>query len=375
MNCFCFPSIAKRRDASTDDHAVRFSLSRSPLPAPCPSVEDSIEGNRSRERASGSANVHQIQQLTAPWASIQGQPIEKSLNEIRRMYDESEKSIVVFKFSQLLDGQTTLQAHVKEQMSRPEGCTGPASEAALVYRSPHFIIPAIGQATMEEAQLFTSRMWRDVASYKKEWRAMVKNVMAGICSPLQARGVLFGSELGESGSRSKALSYTYYPHLILNEPEGRFWGMLGEYSWTPEDVQLEMSLRDTIALKHCSSVTSALTSEGEMIWQNASSMDLFGYHHTSQSLALLGSSSEENAMFNFLDLSFGPDDGDKSLQAQMRSATASGETFRVTVEVKDQTLRSLIQLNEVRYGGGLGGTLPGCGLPPSPPGGLACILS
>ena len=85
-----------------------------------------------------------------------------------------------------------------------------------------------------------------------------------------------------------------------------------------------------------------------MLWQNASSMEFYGchgqYNTLPRSVVEVGGASRSE--YNFLDLIFGPDNGPKSHQAQMRSATGKGGTFRAIVEVTDPILRSLCQLRE-----------------------------
>lgn len=119
---------------------------------------------------------------------------------------------------------------------------------------------------------------------------------------------------------------------------GQWWGMLGDVCWMEEEAQLEWSILDMLALKHSSSIISIFTADGgQMILQNASSMDLYGCHERD-----LGISPR----FNFIDLIFGSDDGIESLRPLMISTTAKGETFRATIEIKHPTLRSLINLTE-----------------------------
>ena len=180
---------------------------------------------------------------------------------------------MVFKFSKLEAGET-LTEHVKQQMKTPERCIGPASATSFIYKSPLLMMPATRAASIDQAKGFISHAWREVSLYQKEWRAMVKSIASGIFTPLLSRGVLFGSE---GQSQSRGLDYTFYP-ILLNEADGHYWGMLSDCSWTKGKLQMEFSLRDMISVKHSSTITSVVSLGGVMVWQNASSMELFGVH-------------------------------------------------------------------------------------------------
>ena len=226
-------------------------------------------------------------------------------------------------------------------MKRPEGCIGPASESALIYKSPLFVMPTIREASIEEAGKWVSTGWNVVSTFQKEWNAILKNLSSEIYKPLKSRGVIFGS-LGKSESRG--MYYSYYP-ILLNEPDGQWWGMLADCSWISDEDQLHWSLRDLLTAKHSSSITSILTSEGgHMLWQNASSLELFGCH--SQTVGSSLDAEGNNSPFNLLDLFFGSNDDSESLQSQMRSVTAEGGTFHCNLEVSNPALRSLCQLIE-----------------------------
>ena len=276
-------------------------------------------------------------------------PLATSIEEIHLAYDKGEQSILVYKFSQLGPDETLID-HVNRQMLITDSFPiGPASESALIYKSPQlgFLIAAIRDASAEEARSFVSQAWKHF-TLEKEWRAMVKSIASGIFTPLQGRGVLFGPQSQQR--RGKSYLYTHYP-IILNDADGtRWWGMISDCSWVADEQQLESSFRDLMTMKHSPSITSLLTAEGGMIWQNASSMELYGVHgqliSPQRSMDGGKTSGRSTPRFNFLDLLFGPELCPQSHQPKMRSVTSKGGTFRVTIEVKDPTLRSLLQLGE-----------------------------
>ena len=179
---------------------------------------------------------------------IDGQPTETSFDEVQEELGASHKSVLVFKFSKLTPGQT-LTEHVQQQMKKSDGCVGPASEISLIYKSPLFMMTHVREATLEQARKWICPGWSTISAYQREWRAIVKNLACGNYLPVQSRGVFFGSE---GKAESKGVNYTYYP-ILLNEPDGQWWGMLCDCSWTSDECQLEWSLRDMLTVKHSSS--------------------------------------------------------------------------------------------------------------------------
>lgn len=218
-------------------------------------------------------------------------------------------------------------------MKEPGSGIGPFNKETLVYKTPHFIVQPIRDANIEQARAWMYASWRNVSAYQKEWRTMTKSLSAGVFAPLDSRGVFFGSKEGKTPSRG--IEYSYYP-LLLNELDGQWWGMMSCSRWMDDRDQLESSLRDLLTSKHSSSITSIMTVEqGKMLWQNASSMELYGCHGNAYSTESI----------NFLDLLFGADGGSQSLHSRMKTDTAKGGTFRCTIEVTNPALRALCQLS------------------------------
>jgi serine/threonine protein kinase len=267
--------------------------------------------------------------------------LQTSLDEIYKEFDQASKSIMVWRFSRLEQGETLME-HVNRQMNTPEGCISPASGSALVYKSPHFMLRPIQEASLGQAGSIVSGLYDVVSAYQKEWDALLKNLACGMYGPLHLKSV---SSL-DASHQGRGFTYSYYP-ILLNEPDGQWWGVLLECNWMTDSDKLQWSLRDLLTVKHSASFISVVASEeGHMLWQNSSSLGLYGCHGlyiTSQRSADL----DNGFKYNFIDLIFGPDDGPDSLQQQMRSATAKGGIFRVTVEVGlNPVLRSLMMCAE-----------------------------
>jgi hypothetical protein len=265
---------------------------------------------------------------------VDGQPTETSFKEIQEEFDVSERSVLVYKFSRLERGET-LTEHVNRIRKIPEKCIGPTSEKALIYESPRFVQQNRDADIKLEVASPQNTGWRNTSTIDKEWGIIVKNLSSGVFSPLRSRGISFDSSDGSSPSRW--MDYCHHS-IILNEPDGQWWGLLTEYTWLSDGDKLKWSLRDSLAMQHSSSILSILTAEGgEMLWQNVNSMELFGCQN-------YGSDKDQH---NFLDLFFGPNGRSiESLESEMRACTAKGGTYRCRLEVSHPALRSLCHLCE-----------------------------
>ena len=278
--------------------------------------------------------------------------IETSLAEVQRVFDVVKVPMMLYKYSKL-EPLETLKQHVKRMMKTPETCIGPASETSLIYKSPHHTMPQMRSMSLQEAGRALSGQWRNVAAFSREWQTILKSLASGVFSPLVSRGVHFGAQ-GEFASYG--FIRIFWP-LVLQEADGLYWGMLGQPTRMTDEYRLEWSLYDILTVKHASSFISVVNkSNGQMMWQNPASSDLFGYHgqFNSELTPEDGAKTEldQSPQYNFLDLMFGPDepleDGSQSLQTQMRSIVEKGGTFRVTIQVTNPILRSLMSLADDR---------------------------
>jgi hypothetical protein len=162
---------------------------------------------------------------------------------------------------------------------------------------------------------------------------------------LISRGVHFGN----AGEFESFGSLRIFWPIVLREPDGkRWWGLMGHQCKMTDDFRLSWSLPDILTVKHTSSFISVVdTVQGRMLWQNAASTELYGCHGRLNSQ--LDPTDSTGSKYNFIELIFGPnqpssDESGSSIQANMRSITSKGGTFRATLEVSDPTLRSLINL-------------------------------
>jgi serine/threonine protein kinase len=266
--------------------------------------------------------------------------IEAELQEIQSAFDQGQVAIHVARFS-MLEPAETLQQHVMRMMALPDGCIGPASEEALVYKSPHQDLPQLkAEVSLTAAAKWVSGSWRDISTFIKEWKSILKSLASGVYSPLVTRGVHFGI----LGSYESRVNYIIHWPIIIRDSDGsRWWGMLTQTAWMAEEMRKQWSFRDILTVKHSQSSISVISMDnGCMLWQNPASMQLYGNHGRFNSeLRPFGSTDEGcGSKFNFIDLVFG------SEEAQVQSASKNGGTYRSTLEVKNTTLRSLIRLGD-----------------------------
>ena len=269
--------------------------------------------------------------------------IETDIQEIRNVFDKSDLCVHSSKFSLILPTET-LQQHVVRMMSLSGaggegGPAGPADEKALVYKSPKQDLPQLA-ADFELAAKFVSSSWRDISTFIKEWKTILKSLASGVYSPLCTRGVVFGVA-GEYESRVNYI--IHWPVIIRDSDGSRWWGMMTQTAWMADDVRRQWSFRDILTVKHSQSSISVISIEtGRMLWQNPASMQLYGNHGRFNSELRPGSSEEDptlGSQFDFIDLVFGAEEADR-----MRVESKSGGTYRSTLEVTNETLRSIIRL-------------------------------
>ena len=74
-------------------------------------------------------------------------------------------------------------------------------QASLVFKDAHGMKTIGGLVDFKEAAQRTARVWRTVASYRREWKALLNNLVAGDYRPVVTRGVLFGDAATRSPSR------------------------------------------------------------------------------------------------------------------------------------------------------------------------------
>ena len=116
-------------------------------------------------------------------------------------------------------------------------------------------------------------MWGTVPSFRREWLTIVRSLISGNYRPIVTRAVLFGDANRQSVGRQLIV----WPAVILDEVGGRNWGLI-QQPRTPSDAFLRAwQLRDLLTIKNTPSSISVVSDrDGSILWQNASSMAMFG---------------------------------------------------------------------------------------------------
>ena len=105
--------------------------------------------------------------------------------------------------------------------------------------------------------------------------------MAGNSRPVISRSVFFGD--ADKGTDSHAFKFVFWPVILLNNDSAgglpqRHWGMVQQIcGFESPSFSRTWRLRDMLTVKFTPScITVVATESGEMLWQNAASMAMFG---------------------------------------------------------------------------------------------------
>ena len=130
--------------------------------------------------------------------------------------------------------------------------------------------------SLQDAARITARIWGTVATFRSEWRSLLKNLIAGNYSPVVTRGVLFGDP--STSSPSRGVKFITWPAIIIDKEGIRHWGMVQQVDCPQSHSLLQTwQLRDLLTIKHTpSSITVIAERDGAILWQNAASMATFG---------------------------------------------------------------------------------------------------
>ena len=111
---------------------------------------------------------------------------------------------------------------------------------------------------------------------RSEWRAQLKNLVAGVYTPLVTRGVFFGDR--DTSRPSFGVTYINCPAVIVDEQRGtRHWGWVHQGNTTSHSELYAWQLRDIITTKYTPAcITVVAVSDGAVLWQNAASMAMLG---------------------------------------------------------------------------------------------------
>ena len=107
---------------------------------------------------------------------------------------------------------------------------------------------------------------------------------AGNYRPVISRSVLFGD--AEKDTDSHAFRFIFWPTVLVDNdtvgglPRQRHWGMVQQVcGFESPSFSRTWRLRDMLTVKFTPScITVVSTESGDMLWQNAASMAMFGKH-------------------------------------------------------------------------------------------------
>lgn len=109
-------------------------------------------------------------------------------------------------------------------------------------------------------------------------------MMAGNYRPVVTRSAFFGD--AEKGTDSHAFKFVFWPVVLLDDsssstgglPLQRHWGMVQQIcGFESPSFTHTWRMRDMLTVKFTPScITVVSTKDGEVLWQNAASMAMFG---------------------------------------------------------------------------------------------------
>ncbi|GAX83628.1 hypothetical protein CEUSTIGMA_g11052.t1 [Chlamydomonas eustigma] len=209
--------------------------------------------------------------------STSSRVLELRVGDAALLAEEHKLMAYVWQFAPLLEGELTLQAHVERQTSS-NTCPGPFApyvQSTLKFMSTT-ALQALQLKDLQDAQRPEALAWRNVSTYRQEWKAQIKNLLVGNYDPVVCRGVRYGNG---ASVNSRSLSIINWPAIIIAEDGSKHWGMVEQVRPCSAAFQEAWCLRDLLAIKHTPACISVVEREsGQLLWQNAASMAMFGCH-------------------------------------------------------------------------------------------------
>lgn len=225
---------------------------------------------------------------------LQGNMVVTESRLLRIMHLAYERCgiVEIYRFDEMLPGES-LVAHVQRHVEAGTG-RGPFQEDTLIFISKLWLsraqLPDLAAAKVECAKWwsgggsFWGGFWREKLDkstqtpihQSQEWQAFLKNVLAGKQHPFIFPGLFWGTPGGE---KTRPHSIVNLP-LIFEGPKGqRTWGMVRQ-TWPMAEVSCqERAVRHLQIIKNSPvAITVVAAESGEVLYQNTSSMSLYGNH-------------------------------------------------------------------------------------------------